>query len=109
MLGCGPAGPGYTAVWPTKGQINFAHLDSRGDFVNDGEIPTPGRSGMRTGMLALNGPAGSTLVVWKHHDSLGWQRYDSEGRPREAAGSASSAGQGAAGVVGADGRFILFR
>ena len=64
---------------------------------------------MRTGMLALSGPDGSTLVAWKKDDQIGWQLYDAEGQPFGAPGSAKSPGNGVAGVVGKDGRFILFR
>jgi hypothetical protein len=62
---------GYLAVWPTKDQIYFARLDSKGKLVPPGEIKTPGRSGHRTGMLALSGSDGSTLVAWKKGDEMG--------------------------------------
>lgn len=100
---------GYVAVWPTKGQIYFARLDGRGEPLPPAEIRTPGTSGMRTGMLALSAPDGSTLVAWKKHGQLGWQLYGVDGRPSGPPGSAASPGDGAAGVVGKDGRFILFR
>ncbi|MDG3002275.1 hypothetical protein [Paludisphaera mucosa] len=100
---------GFAAAWPTKGQIDFARLDGEGGTWKPGEIATPGRSGMRTGLIALPGPDGSTLVAWKLEGRLGWQLYDGEGRPSGKAGSAPSPGQGAAGVVAADGRFLLFR
>ena len=73
------------------------------------EIETPGRSGMRTGVLALPAPDGGTLVAWKKDDRLGWHLYDAEGRPSGEPGAAESPGPGAAGVVGKDGRFLLFR
>jgi hypothetical protein len=100
---------GFVAVWPTKGQVYFAHLDGQGDPSKPEEISTPGRSGMRTGMIALSGPDGSTLVAWKKDDQIGWQLYDVEGQPSGAPGSATSQGNGIAGVVCKDGRFILFR
>ena len=100
---------GFVAVWPTKGQIYFARLDKQGNPSTNAEIETPGRAGMRTGMLALSGPDGTTLVAWTKEGQLGWQVYDAGGRPRGSTGSARTLGNGVAGVVGRDGRFILFR
>jgi hypothetical protein len=100
---------GFVAVWPTKGQVYFARLDGQGDPLKPEEIITPGRSGMRTGMLALSGPDGSTLVAWKQADQIGWQLYDAAGQPSGTPGSVKSQGNGIAGVVGKDGRFVLFR
>jgi hypothetical protein len=100
---------GYTAVWPTKGEIYFARLDGEGKLLPPGEIKTPGRSGHRTGMLALSGSDGSTLVAWKKDDKLGWQLYDAKGQPSGSTGSARSAGNGIAGVVDKDGKLFLFR
>lgn len=100
---------GYLAVWPTKDEIYFARLDSKGKLLPPGEIKTPGRSGHRTGMLALSGSNGSTLVAWKKDEKLGWQLYDAKGQPSGSPGSAKSAGNGIAGVVDKDGHFILFR
>ena len=59
---------GFAAAWPTKGRIYFARLDSRGEPSAPAEIETPGRSGMRTGLLALTDPDGRTLVAWKKDD-----------------------------------------
>lgn len=64
---------------------------------------------MRTGMLALSAPDGSTLVAWKHDGQTAWQIYDVDGQPSGSPASAKSGGNGVAGVVGKDGRFILFR
>jgi hypothetical protein len=100
---------GYVAVWPTKDEIYFARLDSEGKLLPPGEIKTPGRSGHRTGILGLSGSDGSTLVAWKKDDKLGWQLYDAKGQPVGSPGSTTSAGNGIAGVVDKDGRFILFR
>jgi hypothetical protein len=100
---------GFVAAWPTKGEIYFARLDGKGESLMPAEIKTPGRSGMRTGILALSAPDGGTLVAWKKDDQLGWQFYDADGRPSGAPGAAKSPGNGAAGVVGKDGRFILYR
>jgi hypothetical protein len=99
---------GYVAVWPTKGQIYFARLDGRGNPCQQAEIWTPGRSGMRTGVLALTAPDGSTLVAWTKDRQTAWQLYDIEGRPMGSPGSAKSRGNGVAGVMGKDSRFILF-
>jgi hypothetical protein len=104
-----PRRGGFVAVWPTKGEIAFARLDGHGDPSRQAEIKTPGRSGMRTGVLALTGRDGSTLVAWKKDGQTGWQLYDVEGEPSGPPGSAKSSGNGVAGVVGKDGRFILFR
>jgi hypothetical protein len=100
---------GYVAVWPTKGEIYFARLDSEGKLLPPGEIKTPGRSGHRTGILGLSGSDGGTLVAWKKDDKLGWQLYDAKGQSAGSPGSAGSAGNGIAGVVDKDGKFILFR
>jgi hypothetical protein len=100
---------GFAAAWPTRGRIYFARLDSRGEPLPSAEIETPGRSGMRTGVLALAGRDGSTLVAWKKDGVLGWQLYDAEGRPSGAEGATKGPGDRAAGVVTRDGRFVLFR
>jgi hypothetical protein len=102
-------GDSFTAVWPTKGAIYFARLDAKGNLLPPGEIKTPGRSGMRTGMVALDAPNGSTLVTWRQDDCVKWQLYDAKGQPSGSVGSAQSAGTGVAGVVGKSGQFILFR
>jgi hypothetical protein len=100
---------GYVAAWPTKGEIYFARLDKAGNRLSPGEIKTPGRSGMRTGLTALAAQDGKSLVAWKNLDELGWQVYDERGRPESAPGSVKSAGKGTAGVVDRNGNFILFQ
>jgi hypothetical protein len=100
---------GFVAVWPTKGEIYFARLDGQGEPLPPEEIKTPGKSGMRTGMLALTAPDGSKLLAWKNGGEVGWQLYGADGQPLGQPGSAKSPGNGAAGVVGKDGRFVLFR
>jgi hypothetical protein len=100
---------GFVAVWPTKGQIYFARLDAKGKPLPPEEVKTPGRSGMRTGMLALTSADGSTLVTWTHDGQTEWQRYDAAGQPLGSPGSVKSSGNGVAGVIGKNGRFILFR
>jgi len=99
---------GYIAAWPTKGEIYFTRLDGHGNVLPPGEIKTPGRSGMRTGIVALGAPDGTAFIVWKHQDELNWQLYDQQGHPQGALGSTKSAGKGAAALVDDHGRFIVF-
>jgi len=103
-----PTDNGYVAVWPTKGQIYFARLDKDGAVLPPGEIKTPGTSGMRTGVLALNATDGTPLVGWKNKDVLAWQLYDAKGQPQGEPGSAPSRGNGAAGVALPNGKFVVF-
>lgn len=100
---------GYIAAWPTKGQVYFARLDRNGRVLPPGEIKTPGRSAMRSGIVALGAPDGTSLIAWKRDNELGWQLYDASGCPDGPPGSVGSKGKGAAGVVDKQGRFILFR
>lgn len=100
---------GYIAAWPTKGDIYFARLDAKGNLMAPGEIRTPGHSSMRSGVVALGSADGESLVAWNHEGELGWQLYDRGGKPDGQSGFAQGSGKGAAGVVGKDGRFILFR
>lgn len=104
-----PRRGGYVAAWPTRGQIYFARLDGRGDPSKQAEIETPGRSGMRTGVIALTAPDESTLVAWNENGRLRWQLYGAGGEPSGPPGAAKTSGNGVAGVAGKDGRFILFR
>jgi hypothetical protein len=104
-----PTPNGFTAVWPTKGDIYYARLNAQGKVLPPGEIKTPGASGMRTGSMVLNATDGATLVAWKKDSQLGWQIYDKNGRPQGPAGSTNSPGAGCAGVVDAAGRFVLVR
>lgn len=100
---------GFVTVWPTEGRIYFGRLDSQGNPLSQEEIKTPGRAGIRTGMLALTAPDGCTLVVWKKDNRMGWQLYDAKGRLSGSPGSAQSSGWGVAGIADRNGRFILFR
>jgi hypothetical protein len=100
---------GFVAVWPTRGEIYFARLDSKGNPSQPAEVKTPGTSGMRTGMIALSAADASTLVAWKKDDQIGWQLYGAGGQPLGRPGSVKSSGSGVAGVVDKNGRFILFR
>jgi hypothetical protein len=105
------AADGFVAVWPTGGEydIYFARLDQKGNPLSPGEIKTPGKAGHRTGMIALSGPDGSTLVAWTKENQLGWQLYDANGRPSGSPGFAKSSGNGVAGVVDKEGHFFLFQ
>ncbi len=103
------AGDGLVAVWPTRGQLYFARLDGKDPLQPPAEIKVPGTSGMRTGMLTLSATDGSTLVAWKKDGQLNWQLYDERGRESGSPGSARSAGNGVAGALASDGRFVLFR
>lgn len=98
---------GFTAVWPTRGRVYFARLDSKGVPVSPIEINTEGSTDTRTSMLALDADDG-TLVVWKKKNRLNWQFFDQTGTASSIRGSAVSQGKGAAGVVTDSGRFILF-
>ncbi len=100
---------GFVAVWPTRGQVYFARLDGKGNVLLPGEIKTPGRAGMRTGMLTLTTPKGSSLVAWRQDDCVKWQLYDAKGRSSGSVGSLRSAGKSVAGVVDKRGHFILFQ
>jgi len=100
---------GYVAAWPTKGDIYFARLDTQGHLRAPGEVKTPGRSSMRSGVVALGDADGESLVAWNHNGELGWQLFDPDGKPEGQPGSAPASGKGAAGVVEQDGHFILFR
>jgi hypothetical protein len=99
---------GYVAAWPTKGQVYLARLSSNGAIVPPGEIRTPGMVGMRSRLVALTAADSTTLVAWKDTRGLGWQLYDGKGQPQGASGFAATPGSGAAGVVLANGRFLLF-
>ena len=103
-----PTATGYVAAWPTKGRVYFTRLDKDGAVLPPGEIRTPGTSGMRMGVLALSAADGATLVAWKNKEVLGWQLYDAKGQPQGNPGSATSPGNGAAGVALPNGRFVLF-
>jgi hypothetical protein len=100
---------GFVAAWPTENRIYLARLDAQGSPLAPAEINTPGVSAMRSGILALSAKDGATLVAWKKDNRLGWQLYDAQGHPAGPSGSAESRGKGAAGVVSADGEFVLFR
>lgn len=100
---------GFVAAWPTKGEIYFTRLDRNGRAFPPGEIKTPGRSSMRSGILALGGHDGTTLVAWNHAQELGWELYDASGHPNGATGSIRTNGKGVAGVIDKYGNFLLFR
>jgi hypothetical protein len=102
---------GYVAAWPTgkNYEIFFARLDLKGKVLEPGEIKTPGHAWHRTGVQVLSAPDGYACVTWVKDGQLGWQVYDDKGQPSGRAGSAKTNGNGVAGVVTKDGRFVLFR
>jgi hypothetical protein len=100
---------GFVAAWPTKDSIYFARLDGQGEPLTPAEIKTPGIPGMRSGILALPAPSGSTLVAWKKENRLGWQVYDARGKPSGTSNSAKSAGKGVAAAVDKNGDFLLIQ
>jgi len=100
---------GYIAAWPTKGDIYFARMDRNGKVLPPGEIKTPGKTGTRTGLIALEAPDGKALIAWKQQGELSWQMYSADGLPQGSTSSVPSKGAGVAGVVDKTGRFILFR
>jgi hypothetical protein len=105
------AANGYVAAWPTGSsyEIYFVRLDHKGNVMAPGEIKTPGRAWHRTGVLVLAAPDDSACVAWVKDGQLGWQVYDEKGQPLGRPGSAKTNGNGIAGVVNKDGRFVLFR
>jgi hypothetical protein len=103
-----PAKDGFTAAWPTKGEIYFARFGNDGKIVSPGEIKTVGRSGMRCGIVTLNAPSGDTLVAWNSDGKLGWEIVDTKGMAGER-GTSETRGKGVAAVVTKDGSFIVFR
>jgi len=60
-------------------------------------------------VLVLAAPDGSACVAWAKDGKLGWQVFDEKGQPSGSTGSAKTTGNGVAGVVNKDGRFVLFR
>jgi len=99
---------GYAAAWPTKGEVYFARLDRDGALLPPGEIKTPGKATMHMGVTALAASDGSVVVAWKDKETLGWQLYDARGAAVGSPTYAPSPGNGAAGVVRRDGKFLLF-
>ena len=103
------AGQVVKAQLGANGAIHhFTRLDKDGAVLPPGEVRTTGTAGMRTGLLALSASDGAILVAWKNKDVLGWQLYNVKGQPQGEPGSATSSGNGAAGVVLRDGRFLVF-
>ena len=49
-----------------------------------GEVKTPGRSGMHSGLVALSDHDGRILIAWKRNGELSWQLYNPEGIPQGA-------------------------
>lgn len=99
---------GYLAAWPTEGRVRFSRLDATGALQPPGEIMTPGKTGMRQRVLAVESSAGDVLVAWVEAGTLRWQRYDRAGQPHGATGEAPTTGKHAVGITLPDGRFRLF-
>lgn len=104
-----PRNRGFTAVWPTKGQVCFARLDEEGALASRSDVKTPGTAGMRTGMVSLSLADDNTLVAWNEKEQLKWQIYDKDDRPIGPPESIATTGAGVAGVVTERGEGILFR
>jgi len=102
-----PAGDGFVAAWPTRGQAYFARLTKEGKLWAPGEIKVGGKTGMRSSLFALAGANETTLVGWKSDDVLHWRIFDAAGKAI-GEGEKAGAGPGAGGVVGKDGGFVLF-
>jgi hypothetical protein len=100
---------GFVAVWPTKDQIYFVRLDNNGNVLPPGEIKTDGTAGMRTGMLGVTAADGTTHVLWKKDNNLGWQEFNAAGKAKGTSHSFHSPGTGFAGVVDKDGCVVLFQ
>jgi hypothetical protein len=100
---------GFVAIWPTKGQIYFTRLDSKGAAQGPAEIKTPGTTGRHAGLFAASDREGNTVVAWKKDGQLTWQVYDPRGQPSGPPISAESAGNGVAGALRQSGEFVLFR
>jgi hypothetical protein len=49
---------------------------------------------MRTGLVALSGTDGGTLIAWKRDGELSWQLYNAQGVAQGAVESVPSAGNG---------------
>ncbi len=99
---------GFVTAYSTKGTI-YARRVNAGGLASPVELKTPGRSGMRTGVIALRNQEGDMLVAWKVQSELGWLIYDPDGKPRGVPNAVKSAGSGAAAVVTKEGAFVLFR
>lgn len=104
-----PRADGFVAAWPTKGDVYFARLDKRGAPLSPPEVKVSGRVGTRTGLLALAGDDGRTLVAWKADGRLHWQLYDASCRAVGKSESIESAGTNVAGVRTKQDEFVLFR
>jgi len=87
-------------------RVRIVHVPNAGEVADGG---TPGRSGMRTGVAALQAADGVSLVAWRHEDEVGWQLYSEDGKPPGAPGSIQSPGKGVAAVVDREGRFLLLQ
>jgi hypothetical protein len=103
-----PAGDGYVAAWPTRGQACFARITRDGKLWKPGEIHVGGKTGMRSSVFALAGADNTTLVAWKNDDTLHWKIFDDQGKQIGEEGTHPGAGPQAGGVVDKSGNYILF-
>ena len=104
------AGEAAEARITSDGAIHlFYQLQGTPYYVKSADGGTPGRSGMRTGVAALQAADGVSLVAWRHEDEVGWQLYSEDGKPLGAPGSIQSPGKGVAAVVDREGRFLLLQ
>ena len=104
-----PVKDGYTAAWPTKGEIYFARFGPDGKTLPPGEIKTGGKSGMRSGIITLTNSAGESLVAWASFSKVNWRLYDAKGTAVGEANSADERGKGVAAAVAKDGTFLIFK
>lgn len=108
-----PNGPGIVAAWETEGQVYWVSRQPNGSQT---AVITPaGPSGARKHpSLAVNA-RGEVLLVWTEGTgwnkggALAWQRFDQQGRPVGARGTASGVATWSLGATAAtkDGRFVI--
>ena len=103
-----PAGEGFVAAWPTRGEAYFTHISSTGKMWAPGEIKVGGKTGMRSSVFAIAGKDDATLVAWKNENTLHWRIYDAAGKPLGEESTAAGAGAQSGGVADQNGNFILF-
>jgi hypothetical protein len=103
-----PAGDGFVAAWPTRGQAYFTRISIDGKIWPPGEIKVGGKTWMRSTLIALPGADDTTLIAWKSDEKLHWKIYDANGKPITEESQIPSPGPQAGAVVDRDGNFILF-
>ena len=103
-----PAGDGFVAAWPTRGEVYFARFSSTGKLWEPGEIKVGGKTAMRSSVFALAGANDTTLVAWKSDDKLHWRIFDATGKPIGQEAESPGPGSQAGGVVDKQGGYVLF-